>query len=61
MRMFSDAALEFSMYLVKTCVVEDGGVSNNEFQNVIDVLGKVGLISLSFFSFHSARACMRYL
>ncbi|BBN05282.1 CCR4-NOT transcription complex subunit 1 [Marchantia polymorpha subsp. ruderalis] len=37
----NNAALEFSMYLVKTCVVEDGGVSNNEFQNVIDVLGKL--------------------
>ncbi|CAM6118665.1 unnamed protein product [Calypogeia fissa] len=36
----NNAALEFAIYLVKTCVVE-GGVSNNEFQNVIDVLGKL--------------------
>ncbi|KAL3683907.1 hypothetical protein R1sor_001929 [Riccia sorocarpa] len=37
----NNAALEFAMFLVKTCVVEDGGVSNNEFQNVIDVMGKL--------------------
>lgn len=35
--------MDFVVYLVKICVIEDFGVSNIEFYNVIDVLGKVSL------------------
>ncbi|KAG0608479.1 hypothetical protein M758_8G108900 [Ceratodon purpureus] len=34
-------AVDFAAYLVKTCVIEDAGVSNTEFYNVIDALGKL--------------------
>lgn len=34
-------AVDFAAYLVKTCVIEDSGVSNTEFYNVIDALGKL--------------------
>jgi CCR4-NOT transcription complex subunit 1 len=34
-------AVDFAAYLVKTCVIDDAGVSNTEFYNVIEALGKV--------------------
>ncbi|CAK9208187.1 unnamed protein product [Sphagnum jensenii] len=34
-------AVEFAAYLVKTCVIDDAGVSNTEFYNVIEALGKL--------------------
>jgi CCR4-NOT transcription complex subunit 1 len=37
----AEDAVDFAAYLVKTCVIEDAGVSNTEFYNVIDALGKV--------------------
>jgi hypothetical protein len=38
---FAEDAVDFAAYLVKTCVIEEAGVSNTEFYNVIDALGKV--------------------
>lgn len=37
----NSAATEFAIYLVQTCVIQDGGVSATELYNVIDALGKV--------------------
>ncbi|CAK9867154.1 unnamed protein product [Sphagnum jensenii] len=34
-------AVDFAAYLVKTCVIDDAGVSNTEFYNVIEALGKL--------------------
>lgn len=34
-------AVDFAAYLVKTCVIEEAGVSSTEFYNVIDALGKL--------------------
>jgi CCR4-NOT transcription complex subunit 1 len=41
----AEDAVEFAAYLVKTCVIDDAGVSNTEFYNVIEALGKVGYYS----------------
>lgn len=38
---FAEDAVDFAAYLVKTCVIEEAGVSNTEFYNVIDALSKV--------------------
>lgn len=45
----ADVAVEFAAYLVKTCVIEEAGVSSTEFYNVIDALSKV--IGCQFLSF----------
>ncbi|XP_024374833.1 uncharacterized protein [Physcomitrium patens] len=34
-------AVDFAAYLVKTCVIEEAGVTSTEFYNVIDALGKL--------------------
>jgi hypothetical protein len=43
----AEDAVEFAAYLVKTCVIDDAGVSNTEFYNVIEALGKVGYYTYS--------------
>lgn len=40
--------MDFAAYLVKTCVIEEAGVSNTEFYNVIEALGKVLFVPLQF-------------
>jgi CCR4-NOT transcription complex subunit 1 len=37
----AEDAVDFAAYLVKTCVIDDAGVSNTEFYNVIEALGKL--------------------
>lgn len=37
----AEDAVDFAAYLVKTCVIEEAGVTSTEFYNVIDALGKV--------------------
>lgn len=43
----ADDAVSFAAYLVKTCVIEEAGVTSTEFYNVIEALGKVSF-SLAF-------------
>jgi CCR4-NOT transcription complex subunit 1 len=46
----AEDAVDFAAYLVKTCVIDDTGVSNTEFYNVIEALGKVCVYLFTPFS-----------